>query len=36
MTDYNYGLALKYYSYKVLEAKLKVLLDNMFWDNPYV
>ena len=36
MTDYNYGLALRYYSYHVLEAKLKALLDNMFWDNPYV
>lgn len=32
MTDVNYGLALKYFSYHVLESKLKELVDNIVWD----
>ena len=32
MTDINYGLALKYFSYHVLESKLKGLVDNIVWD----
>lgn len=32
MTQHNYALALKYYSYHVLEAKLKALLDNLVWE----
>jgi len=32
MVDHNYDLALKYYSYHVLRARLKVLLDNLVWD----
>jgi glycosyltransferase involved in cell wall biosynthesis len=29
MTDHNYGLALKYYSYRVLQSKLGGLIDNL-------
>jgi glycosyltransferase involved in cell wall biosynthesis len=32
MTGKNYGLALKYYAYHVLEAKLKSLINNLVWD----
>lgn len=32
MTDHNYGLALKYYSYHVLQSKLHELIDNLVWD----
>lgn len=31
MTDHNYGLALKYFSYKVLKSKLGELIDNLVW-----
>ena len=33
MCDYNYKLALKHYSYKVLRNKLRVLLNNAFGIN---
>jgi glycosyltransferase involved in cell wall biosynthesis len=29
MTDHNYGLALKYYSYHVLKSKLKEMINNL-------
>lgn len=31
MTDHNYGLALKYYSYHVLKSKLEELIENLVW-----
>ena len=31
MTDHNYGLALKYFSYHVLKSRLGDLLDNLVW-----
>ncbi len=31
MTDHNYGLALKYYSYQVLKSRLQELIDNLIW-----
>ena len=32
MTSHNYGLALKYYSYKVLKSKLEELIENLVWN----
>ena len=32
MTDFNYSLALKYYSYAVLKTKLKAIFDNLVWE----
>jgi glycosyltransferase involved in cell wall biosynthesis len=32
MTNINYDLALKYFSYHVLESKLKELVENLVWD----
>jgi len=32
MTEHNYGLALKYYAYHVLESRLKELIDNLVWE----
>jgi len=31
MTDHNYGLALKFFSYSVLKFKLGELIDNLVW-----
>ena len=31
MTGHNYGLALKYYSYHVLQSRLEALIDNLVW-----